>query len=49
LETHQDGISVRQLDRYLEEFVRHEALSDRVGCETPPPGRRSGLVKLRAA
>ena len=29
--------------------VRHEALLDRAGCETPPPGCRSGLVKLRAA
>lgn len=33
----------------LDEKVRHEALSDRVGCKTPPLGRRSGLVKLRAA
>ena len=31
------------------EIVRHEALSDRAGCETPPPGCRSSLVKLRAA
>jgi len=28
--------------------VRHEALLDRAGCKTPPPGRRSGPVKLRA-
>ena len=31
-----------------EEVVRHEALSDRAGCETPPPGCRSSLVKLGA-
>ena len=30
------------------EVVRHEALSDRAGCETPPPGCRSSLVKLGA-
>src|SRR5712691_10340495 len=29
--------------------VRHEALLDRAGCETPTPGGRSRLVKLRAA
>ena len=29
--------------------VRHEALLVRVGCKDPPPVRRSGLVKLRAA
>jgi transposase len=29
--------------------VRHEALLDRAGCETPTPGGRSGPVKLRAA
>jgi putative transposase len=33
---------------YVEGFVRHEALLDRAGCETPPPGCRSGPVKLRA-
>ena len=49
LGTHQGSISHHQLDYYLDEFVRHEALSDRVGCKTPPLGRRSGLVKLRAA
>ncbi len=32
-----------------EEVVRHEALSDRAGCETSPLGRRSGLMKLGAA
>jgi hypothetical protein len=30
------------------EVVRHEALSDRAGCETSPPGCRSSLVKLGA-
>ena len=34
---------------WLDAKVRHEALSDRAGCETPPPGCRSGPVKLRAA
>jgi transposase len=29
--------------------VRHEALLDRAGCETPMLGGRSRLVKLRAA
>jgi hypothetical protein len=29
--------------------VRHEALTDRVGCETSPPGCRGSPVKLRAA
>jgi len=29
--------------------VRHEALLDRAGCETPTLGGRSRLVKLRAA
>jgi transposase-like protein len=29
--------------------VRHEALFDRAGCETPTLGGRSRLVKLRAA
>ncbi len=42
-------VSRRWLQGYLNEFVRHEALSDRVGCKTPPLGRRSGPVKLRAA
>ena len=31
------------------EVVRHEALLDRVGCETLPAGCRSSLRKLRAA
>ena len=30
-------------------IVRHEALSDRAGCETSPVGCRSSLKKLRAA
>ena len=33
---------------YVEGFVRHEALLDRAGWESPPLGRRSGPVKLRA-
>ncbi len=49
LGTHQGSVSSEHLDAYLNEFVRHEALSDRVGCKAPPPGCRSGLVKLRAA
>ena len=31
------------------EVVRHEALSDRVGCKTLPAGCRSSPGKLRAA
>jgi hypothetical protein len=31
------------------EVVRHEALSDRAGCETPRVGCRSSPEKLRAA
>ncbi len=31
------------------EIVRHEALSDRAGCETSPAGCRSSPGKLRAA
>jgi hypothetical protein len=34
LGTHQGAVSHDQLDYYLDEFVRHEALSDRVGCKT---------------
>jgi putative transposase len=34
---------------WLDAKVRHEALSFRVGCETPPPGCRGSPVKLRAA
>jgi hypothetical protein len=30
------------------DVVRHEALLDRAGCETSPPGCRSSLVKLGA-
>jgi len=43
------GLGPEHLQAYLDEFVRHEALSDRAGCETPPLGCRSGPVKLRAA
>jgi hypothetical protein len=43
------GVSDQHLHVYLDEYVRHEALSDRVGCEAPPLGCRSGPVKLRAA
>ena len=49
LGTHQGAAQATHLQAYLNEFVRHEALSDRVGCKTPPLGRRSGPVKLRAA
>jgi ribosomal protein L37AE/L43A len=43
------GVGGDHLEHYLDEFVRHEALSDRVGCKAPPPGCRSSPVKLRAA
>jgi hypothetical protein len=49
LGTHQGSVDDAHLASYLNEFVRHEALSDRVGCKAPSLGRRSGLVKLRAA
>jgi putative transposase len=39
----------RYPDLFLDAKVRHEALSDRAGCETPPPGCRGSPVKLRAA
>jgi transposase len=35
-------------DPYHVVHVRHEALSIRAGCETPPPGCRGSPVKLRA-
>lgn len=44
-----DLYEIRLVVLFLDAIVRHEALSVRAGCETPPPGRRSGLVKLRAA
>jgi transposase-like protein len=34
---------------WLDAKVRHEALLDRAGCETPPLGCHSSPVKLRAA
>jgi hypothetical protein len=34
---------------FLDALVRHEALLDRAGCETPPLGCHSSPVKLRAA
>ena len=42
--------SVKTVAREIMEFevVRHEALSDRAGCETSPLGCRSSLVKLGA-
>ncbi len=44
------GVGLRVVHELMEaEVVRHEALSDRVGCETPPAGCRSSLWKLRAA
>src|SRR6188472_2441443 len=52
-EQHGDVIceSVRVVARELmeAEVVRHEALSDRAGCETPRVGCRSSPEKLRAA
>ncbi len=49
LGTHQGGVKPGHIQAYLNEYVRHEALSDRVGCKAPPPGCRSSPVKLRAA
>ena len=52
-EEHGDVIreSVRVVAQELmeAEVVRHEALSDRAGCETSPVGCRSSPGKLRAA
>jgi hypothetical protein len=52
-EEHGDVIreSVRLVAQELMEVevVRHEALSDRAGCETPRLGCRSSPEKLRAA
>jgi hypothetical protein len=52
-EEHGDVIreSVRAVAQELmeAEVVRHEALSDRAGCETSPVGCRSSPGKLRAA
>jgi hypothetical protein len=43
------GVGLGVLHELMEaEVVRHEALSDRAGWETSPPGCRSGLVKLGA-
>ena len=36
------------IDNYHVVAVRHEALSVRAGCKTPPPGCRGSPVKLRA-
>ena len=53
VEEHGDVIreSVKAVARELmeAEVVRHEALSDRAGCETSPVGCRSSPGKLRAA
>ena len=44
------GVGLGVLHEIMEaEVVRHEALLDRAGCETSPPGCRSSLVKLGAA
>jgi hypothetical protein len=44
------GVGLGVLHELMEaEVVRHEALSDRAGCETSPAGCRSGSRKLRAA
>jgi hypothetical protein len=43
------GVGLGVLAEVMEaEVVRHEALLDRAGCETSPPGCRSSLVKLGA-
>jgi hypothetical protein len=43
------GVGLGVVHELMEaEVVRHEALLDRAGCETSPPGCRSGLVKLGA-
>jgi hypothetical protein len=44
------GVGLGVLSEMMEaEVVRHEALSDRAGCETSPVGCRSSPGKLRAA
>jgi hypothetical protein len=44
------GVGLGVLHELMEaEVVRHEALSDRAGCKTPPAGCRSSPGKLRAA
>ena len=43
------GVGLGVVHELMEaEVVRHEALSDRAGCETSPLGCRSSLVKLGA-
>jgi len=43
------GVGLGVLHELMEaEVVRHEALSDRAGCETSPLDCRSSLVKLGA-
>ena len=43
------GVGLGVLHELMEaEVVRHEALLDRAGCETSPPGCRSSLGKLGA-
>jgi transposase-like protein len=54
LDEHVEAFRARPLEGrcpyvFLDAKVRHEALSDRAGWKTPPPGCRSGPVKLRAA
>lgn len=44
------SLGIDCIDRLcLNAYVRHEALSNRVGCKTPPLGCPSSPVKLRAA
>jgi hypothetical protein len=44
------GVGLGVLHELMEaEVVRHEALSDRAGCETSPSGCRSSPGKLGAA
>jgi hypothetical protein len=43
------GVGLGVVHELMElEVVRHEALSDRAGCETSPPGCRRSLAKLGA-
>ena len=43
-----DAVALVAQELMEAEIVRHEALSDRAGCETPPTGCRSSPGKLRA-
>jgi hypothetical protein len=43
-----DAVALVARELMEAEIVRHEALLDRAGCETPPVGCRSSPEKLRA-